>query len=151
MQLSTMPVNLSEPDPFNIANVERNQKRFEVLKSVVQSKARNKHLNFIDYMWNNPSEKFQIGRHTRIICQKIDEAIERLKKNHSTFLVMAVPFRHGKAFHPDTPILTITGWKKHGELKEGDYVFDPMGKPVQVIANTGVYLYKRYVIDFEHG
>jgi len=149
--LNTMPVNMMQSDPFNIANVERNKRRYEILKKVVQSKAKNKHLNFIDYMWSNPSEPFMIGRHTRIICEKIDYAIERLKKNHSTFLIIIVPFRHGKAFHPDTPVLTVTGWKKHGELKAGDFVFDPFGKPVQVIANTGTYLYKRYVIEFEHG
>ena len=146
-----MPVNLEQPDPFSIANIERNQKRYEVLKAVVQDKARRKHLNFIDYMWSNPSEPFMIGKHTRIICEKIDYAIERLKKNHSTFLVIAVPFRHGKAFHIDTPILTVTGWKKHGELKVGDYVFNPEGKPVQVQATTGTYLYKRNIIEFEHG
>jgi len=150
MQLSTM-ANLKSADPFNIAELEKNQKRYDVLKQVIQSKARNKHLNFIDYMWNNPSDPFMIGKHTRIICQKIDEAIERLKKNHSTFLVMAVPFRHGKAFHPDTSVLTITGWKKHGELKVGDYVFNEIGEPVEVLANTGTYLYKRYVVEFEHG
>ena len=151
MSLSTMPVNMRSVDPFNAVEIEYNKKRFEVLKSVVQSKARNKHLNFIDYMWNNPSEPFVIGKHTRIICEKIDYAIERLKKGYSTFLVMAVPFRHGKAFHIDTPILTITGWKKHGELKPGDYVFNELGKPVEVLANTGTYLYKRYVLEFEHG
>jgi predicted phage terminase large subunit-like protein len=146
-----MPVDMNSVDPFSAASIEYNQKRYEILKQVVQSKARNKHLNFIDYMWNNPSEPFMIGLHTRIICEKIDYAIERLKKNHSTFLVMAVPFRHGKAFHIDTPILTVTGWKKHGELKVGDYVFDPEGKPVIVEAVTGTYLYKRYIIEFEHG
>ena len=151
MSLSTMPINLKSADPFNAKEIEYNKKRYEVLKQVVQSKARNKHLNFIDYMWNNPSEPFMIGKHTRIICQKIDEAIEKLKKNHSTFLVMAVPFRHGKAFHIDTPILTVTGWKKHGDLKAGDFVFDPMGNAVEVLATTGTYLYRRYVLEFEHG
>ena len=146
-----MPVNMNSPDPFSAASIEKNHRRYQVLKAVVQDKARRKHLNFIDYMWNNPSEPFQIGRHTRIICQKIDEAIERLKKNHSTFLVMAVPFRHGKAFHPDTPVLTVAGWKKHGDLKIGDYVFSPGGTPVEVLAITGTYLYKRYAIEFEHG
>jgi len=149
--LDTGIVNMKGPDPFSPASIEKNQKRYEILKALVTDKARKKHLNFMDYMWNNPSEPFTIGKHTRIICEKIDYAIERLQKNHSTFLVMAVPFRHGKAFHPDTPVLTITGWKKHGELKPGDFVFSPNGKPVEVLANTGVYLYKRYVIDFEHG
>jgi predicted phage terminase large subunit-like protein len=151
MSLLTMPVNMSKADPFSAAEIEYNKKRYEVLKEVIKEKARRKHLNFIDYMWNNPSEPFVIGRHTRLICEKIDQAIERLKKNHSTFLVIVVPFRHGKAFSVDTPVLTVTGWKKHGELKKGDYVFDPMGRPVEVLATTGTYLHKRYVIEFEHG
>lgn len=38
-------------------------------------------------------------------------------------------------WHPikdDTPVLTTKGWKKHGELKVGDYVFGIDGKPVEV-------------------
>lgn len=38
-------------------------------------------------------------------------------------------------WHPikdDTPVLTTKGWKKHGELKVGDYVFGIDGKPVKV-------------------
>lgn len=38
-------------------------------------------------------------------------------------------------WHPikdDTPVLTTKGWKKHGELKIGDYVFGIDGKPVKV-------------------
>jgi len=149
--LNTAFVNPNDIDPYNPLSIEKNQRRYETIKRVMQTKAINKHLNFIDYMWNNPSEQFQIGPHTKILCEKIDYAIDRLKKRHSTFLVMAVPFRHGKAFHPDTPVLTVTGWKKHGDLVPGNYVFDLNGKPVQVLAITGNYTYQRTIVEFEHG
>jgi predicted phage terminase large subunit-like protein len=34
----------------------------------------------------------------------------------------------------ETPVLTLTGWKTHGELHVGDYVFSPSGKPVRILA-----------------
>lgn len=45
---------------------------------------------------------------------------------------------HYKALDINTPVWTTKGWKNHGDLKFGDYVFSPDGKPVMVIANTGV-------------
>ena len=149
--LKSLPVNMKQPDPFNANTIAYNQKRYDTLKEVIQRKARAKHLNFIHYMWNNPSEPFTIGLHTRIICQKIDEAMDKFARNKSVFLVMAVPFRHGKAFAIDTPVLTVTGWKKHGELKPGDFVFNPKGNPVEVQAITGTYLHALRKITFFHG
>ena len=42
----------------------------------------------------------------------------------------------GKALALDTPIPTPGGWRLMGELVVGDYVFDELGHPVQVIAAT---------------
>lgn len=42
-------------------------------------------------------------------------------------------------WHPikdDTPVLTTKGWKTHGKLKEGDYVFGVDGNPVRVLGST---------------
>lgn len=39
-------------------------------------------------------------------------------------------------WHPiskECPVLTTEGWTTHGELKEGDYVFTPNGKPTKVV------------------
>ena len=39
-------------------------------------------------------------------------------------------------WHPlkwDTPILTTAGWKNHGDLKVGDYVYRPNGEPTKVV------------------
>ena len=37
----------------------------------------------------------------------------------------------------DTPVLTTKGWKHHGDLEAGDYVFGEDGNPVEVIYNSG--------------
>ncbi len=43
-----------------------------------------------------------------------------------------VPRKNGKAVSVETPVLTTAGWKRHGDLRFGDYVFAPDGLPVMV-------------------
>ena len=38
-----------------------------------------------------------VGQHTRRVCAEIDEAIDRYREGISTFLVINIPFRHGKS------------------------------------------------------
>ena len=47
--------------------------------------------------WQSASEPFTVGIHTREICRLIDEAFDNLRQGQSTFLVIKVPFRHGKS------------------------------------------------------
>jgi predicted phage terminase large subunit-like protein len=54
------------------------------------------HLDFVRSVWNH-SEPFVVGRHTRVICDRIDRAITEYREGRSTFLVVTVPFRHGKS------------------------------------------------------
>lgn len=42
--------------------------------------------------------------------------------------------KHGKQLSVSTPVYTTNGWKNHGDLQKGDYVFHPSGKPVKVLA-----------------
>lgn len=42
--------------------------------------------------------------------------------------------RFGKLLADDTQVWTPQGWKRHGDLRVGDYVFSPSGAPVQVVA-----------------
>lgn len=60
-------------------------------------KARYSHLDFMKEMWQGSTEPFLVGIHTQEICRLIDEAFEKLRHNESTFLVIKVPFRHGKS------------------------------------------------------
>lgn len=57
-------------------------------------------LGFIEWCWQlNPKKRpFVIGRHTRAICNRIDQAIEAyLTRGETTYLNINVPFRHGKS------------------------------------------------------
>jgi predicted phage terminase large subunit-like protein len=61
-----------------------------------QEMARRHHLEFIGYAWTH-AEPYVIGKHTRAICERIDRAIVDYRAGRSTFLVINVPFRHGKS------------------------------------------------------
>ena len=54
-------------------------------------------LSFMGYNWLNPSDKLIVGKHTKEICAKIDEAIEKYERGISSYLHIVVPFRHGKS------------------------------------------------------
>ena len=45
----------------------------------------------------------------------------------------AAPRGHAKNLEDSTPILTTKGWKKHGDLKVGDYVYSISGERVKII------------------
>ncbi len=59
--------------------------------------AQRKHENFIKYCWQNNSEPLSVGLHTRELCRLIDEAFETFRNGESVFLVVTIPFRHGKS------------------------------------------------------
>jgi hypothetical protein len=46
---------------------------------------------------------------------------------------------HFKALALDTPVLTPTGYRPHGELSVGDWVYGSDGAPTAVVATTPVY------------
>ncbi len=46
---------------------------------------------------------------------------------------------HYKAVDVNEPVPTPTGFKKHGDLKAGDWVFGSDGNPVKVVAKTEVF------------
>lgn len=49
-------------------------------------------------------------------------------------VLMVTPTRFGKGYAYSTPVLTLTGWKKHGDLRPGDVIFRPSGGPTVVVA-----------------
>jgi len=68
------------------------------LKNIEAELARRKHIEFMQYCWNKPAEEpFIVGIHTKAICDEIDAAVENYKKKISTFLMIKVPYRHGKS------------------------------------------------------
>lgn len=69
------------------------------------------------------------------ICQRLERFAEAIEQKKSPRLMIFMPPRHGKLLADDTPILTANcGWVAHGDLRVGDYVFHPSGRPVEVLA-----------------
>ena len=58
--------------------------------------ARSNLLDFISHVWWYP-EPFLVGRHTKAICDRLSKAVEDFEQGISTYLLVQVPFRHGKS------------------------------------------------------
>jgi len=65
-------------------------------EAIDQEFARRNHIDYMRYMWSK-KEPFVIGRHTKEICYKIDNAIAKYRKGRSVYLIITVPVRHGKS------------------------------------------------------
>jgi len=109
----------------------------------LQEGARRNLLWFAQYM--QPS--FQPTPFHRAYYRVLDLFAKRRIKN----LIVQAPPQHGKALHVDTPVLTKDGWKKHKELRPGDYVFGEDGCPRRVIWNSGVYKCECQNVNFADG
>lgn len=84
------------------------------------------------------------------ICNELDSFLEQVIAKKSPRLIITMPPRHGKLCADDTPVLTTAGWKNHGELRVGDYVYHPSGKAVKVVA-VGQKDYATHAITFSNG
>jgi predicted phage terminase large subunit-like protein len=66
--------------------------------------------------------------------QLIAKYLEKVERGEIKRLMIFQPPRSGKLLADKTPVLTTEGWKTHGELKVGDFVYDLKGHPVSVLA-----------------
>lgn len=102
-----------------------------------------------------------VGLHTALVTDRADLIGEVAKwkprrtghHDHSeaTFTAPIGDTQIGKALADDTPVLTPQGWRKHGELRPGDEVYGPGGRPVQVLAVTGSTEQPLYEVRFDRG
>lgn len=83
--------------------------------------------------------------------RKYYEVLNRFAHGEIRKLIVSVPPQHGKALQVDTPVLTTKGWKRHGDLVVGDYVFGDDGKPKMVVWNSGAYDWHTMNISFSDG
>jgi predicted phage terminase large subunit-like protein len=76
--------------------------------------------------------RWQPYDHLRHLNRKlVDVAAGRIKR-----LMVFMPPRHGKLLADETPVPTVEGWKKHGDLQVGDRVFGSDGHPCNVVATS---------------
>ena len=77
--------------------------------------------------------------------------LSRFSEGEIKNLMVFAPPQHGKLLPSDTEVFTTKGWKKHGDLKRGDYVFGQDGKPKKVLNNFGSYEWNVEKITFNDG
>lgn len=105
--------------------------------------ARTNFLEFVKYTM----PEYQVNWHHIVMCRYLQLFAEgKIKK-----LMFFLPPRHGKLLPSNTPVLTTKGWKLHGELNVGDYVFGQDGLPKKVLANSGIYKWDVNEITFNDG
>lgn len=110
---------------------------------IVKAAARHRLINFARYMQPDLAlEPFHVVYYTLLDMF----AHGKIRK-----MIVQIPPQHGKALPVDTPVLTTKGWKKHGDLQPGDYVFGDDGKPKKVIANFGKYEWHTQKVIFADG
>lgn len=59
--------------------------------------ARHSLLGFMDFTWRTPAAPLIVGRHTRVIAERLDRALADLQAGRSTYLLITTPHRHGKS------------------------------------------------------
>lgn len=72
----------------------QNRKKALQLETHIRD-ARKNFENFVRFCWQGP-EKFIEGWFIDRICDEFDEAVDRYERGESTYLMLALPFRHGK-------------------------------------------------------
>lgn len=86
---------------------------------------------FVVQAWRiiEPETDFVDNWHIDAIC----EHLEAVSRSEIKRLLINVPPRHAKLLADSTTVPSPLGYKKHGDLKVGDYVFGSHGKPVKII------------------
>jgi predicted phage terminase large subunit-like protein len=75
------------------------------------------------------------------ICRRLERFVAQVEAMQSPRLMINVPVRTGKLLADETWVPVPTGegrdgpagWKRHGELTTGDWVFHPSGRSIQVM------------------
>ena len=110
--------------------------------------------SYLIYMEKNrdPAKRFYEPR-MRTLHVLVNE-LQNLEDNKYDFLGVSLPPRVGKLISDDTDVLTTGGWKKHGDLRVGDFVYNRNGNPIKIIqvhpkdcANKRVFFTNGVYID----
>lgn len=116
-------------------------------------------LQFVRYFWHvlEPVDPFVEGWPLECMCAHLEaitrgDEVEVSGKMRSMNRFLAnVPPGFMKALCCDTPVLTTWGWRKHGDLRPGDFVFGKDGQPKRVLGTTPPGDEDAYEVIFDDG
>src|SRR5271166_3209444 len=104
---------------------------------------------FIQLMWGivEPETPFVGGWALEGWC----EHLEAVTRGDITRLLGNVPPGYSKALWDEEPVLTTWGWKRHGDLLVGDFVFGADGFPRRVLGVTVPWEAETFAVGFDDG
>ena len=123
---------------------DKAMRELELEKELQKRDARDRFAVFLDY--TTPTYDRQ-WFHT-LIAEKCQQLLSGTLGTDR--LMLFVPPQHGKQLKDSTLIPTPNGFKRHGDLKLGDYVFGRDGKAVRVLAVSDKTL-TEYRVTFSDG
>src|SRR5574340_974571 len=78
--------------------------------------------------------------------------VHRIYDTPTRTFILSMGRKNAKALALDTPIPTPNGWRTIADIKAGDYIFAPSGKPVRVLGESEIFIGKKcYRIGFSDG
>ncbi len=87
------------------------------------------YLQYVEFD-REPESRFYLPRRKQLL--QVVQALQGLIDDDLDLVTVSMPPGSGKLLADDTPVLTTEGWKKHGDLKVGDKVFNHLGQTVKV-------------------
>lgn len=86
--------------------------------------ARRNMLDFMRHTWRQ-STPFLVGPHTRVLCDRIDQAKRDFLDGKSTYVIVTLPFRHGKSEISSRGLpANLFGWNPDLEIMLASYASD---------------------------
>lgn len=109
---------------------EQKEATLKWLKSAVaREKIRTRYSNAAE-LASAVDRDFVITPALKLIADAIETVLSKPRHN----LLITTPPQEGKLVDMRAPVPTPGGWRKHGELAPGDWVFHPSGTPIRVLA-----------------
>lgn len=110
-----------------LSREELSKEEIEAVKSL----AREDLTDFSIFMGTEKGELFEPAWYHEEMSQELMKIVKG--ENDFDILMFFLPPGHGKLLADSTEVLTSEGWKTHGELKIGDFVFSPSGERIKII------------------
>jgi predicted phage terminase large subunit-like protein len=86
------------------------------------------------------------------LCDRVQSfLLDDNTKGAYQILIISSPPQHGKACEDSTPVLTTKGWKIHGDLVVGDYVYGVDGFPKLITHTQTSYLHDCVEVTLDSG
>lgn len=117
-------------------------------KEVEKKKIRESYIKYLKYVYG---DLYKITSFHTLLANIVESAVRKVEKGEQVRILLSVPPQFGKGYPVDFPILTTKGWKKHGDLKYGDFVYNDKGEQVMVLGNQKPYMHKCLKITFATG